>query len=262
MKAVLCLLRENSLARQTARLCSRLPRRSPRASCLQSAVLFLVLLVSSGCSTRLIRGHAEKRIAARLRTLIGPADDYRVRIFDTKDAELVVGSIRRLEVDGTNVLAGRLIRLDALRVRARGIRFSGGRGDLVDVRESLVEVEISEDALNTYLQREHRREEAHVRLNDGTVTLFGNVKLLGVRAPIETTGRLVIAEGRQIVYRAEHVSAPTLRLPGTGADFVERQVNPLVDMARLNWPVRLETIAVSGGKVILDGTLDLPLADE
>jgi LmeA-like phospholipid-binding len=262
MKAVLCLLRENSLARRTASLCSGLPRRSPRASCLQGAVLFLVLLVSSGCSTRYIRGRFEKRIAARLRTLIGPADDYRVRIFDTKDPELVVGSIRRLEVDGTNVLAGGLIRLDALRVRARGIRFSGGRGDLARVQESHVEVEISEDALNTYLQHAHRREQARARLNDGTVTLFGTVSLLGVRAPIETTGRLAIAEGRQIVYRAEQVFAPTLRLPGTGAEFVERQVNPLVDMARLDWPVRLETIRVSGGKVILEGTLELPPQDQ
>jgi LmeA-like phospholipid-binding len=239
---------------------SGIPRRSPRAVCL--CLLALVLSASTGCATRFIRGRVEKRIAARLRTLIGPADDYRVRIYDTKDPELVVGSIRRLEIEGTNIWAGNLIRLDLLRVTARGIRFRGGPGELAGVRESHVELEISEDALNTYLQRAHRREEARVRLNDGTVTLVGTLRVLGVRAPIETTGRLAITEGRQIVYRADQVSAPTLRLPGTGADFVERQVNPLVDMARLNWPVQLETIRVSGGKVILEGALALPPQDQ
>jgi hypothetical protein len=241
-----------------------LPQLSPPLFRLGSTLLSLALLLSpAGCSTRIVRGRVEKRIAARLRTLIGPADDYRVRIYDTKDPELVVGSIRRLEVQGTNVQAGgrTRIRLDALRLWARGIRFRGGPGEVVSVGDSHLEVDISEDALNDYLARQHRREGARVHLNDGTVTLFGMIRVLGVQAPVETTGRLEIAEGRQIVYRADHVSAPTLRLPGTGTEFVERQVNPLVDMERLDWPVRLETIQVGGGKVTLGGALALPNPD-
>jgi hypothetical protein len=252
MKALLRLLREV------------LPKLSPIVDRLSPVILALLLLAPVGCSTRLIRGNLEKRIAGRLRTLIGPADDYRVRIYDTKDPELVVGSIRRLEVHATNVRAGRKtsIQLESLSLWARGIRFRGAAGEVGGVRESHLEVEISEEALNDYLQRQHRREEARVRLNDGTVTLFGTLRLLGVQAPVETTGRLAIADGRQVVYRAETVSAPTLRLPGSGHEFIERQVNPLVDIEKLDWPVRLETIRVGGGKVTLGGALSLPTPDQ
>jgi hypothetical protein len=43
-----------------------------------------------------------------------------------------------------------------------------------------------------------------------------------------------------------------------GARFVERQVNPLVDVSRLDWPVRLDAIQVHPEGIVLEGSLDLP----
>lgn len=219
--------------------------------------------MATGCSrSRLIRGSIEKRIAARLRTLIGPADHYRVRILETRDAELVVGSIRRLEIEGTNVLANGQLRLRKLNVSARGIKFRGGPDDLAVVRQSRVAVQISEASLNEYLARARSRNQARVSFRDGSVTLFGNLRVLAAEVPIETSGRLEIAAGQQLLFRAEQVVAPDLRLPGTGAEFVERRVNPLVDLRRLQWPIRLEAVHVADGAATLEGSLTLPESED
>lgn len=217
----------------------------------------VALLLPLGCSTHLLRGQIEKRIATRLRSLIGPANHYSVRIYDTRDAELVVGSIRRLTVEGSNVLVGGVIRLDRLRLEASGIRFRGGPDDLARVKESFLAVEISQAALNDYLEKERPEDEAHATLHDGAVKLSGVLRLLGARVPVEATGIVEVVDERQVVFRARSVHAPELRLPEAGAALVERQVNPLVDVALLDWPVRLSSIRVEEGKVTLEGALDL-----
>jgi hypothetical protein len=215
--------------------------------------------LASGCSSsRLIRGNVEKRIAKRLRSLIGPADHYRVRILETRDAELVVGSIRRLEIEATNVIAGGQLRLDLLQLSAEGLRFRGGPDDLAAVRKSRVAVRISEASLNQYLERAQARHRARVLLRDGFVTLFGTLRVLAAEVPIEARGRLEIEAGERLLFRADQVVAPDLRLPGSGASLVERRLNPLVDLRRIDWPIRLVAVHVVSGSATLEGALTLP----
>jgi hypothetical protein len=220
-------------------------------------VVCLLLASLTGCTTHYFRGRLEKRIAARLRTLIGPANHYSVRIEETRDAELVLGNFRRVTVEGQDVLVGGVIRLERLRMEAHGLRFRGGPDRLERVDWSHLMVELSEAALNDYLARV-RKEEAHVTLAEGEVTLRGVLRLLGTPVDIETRGTVVIAEGRTVLFRAREVRAPAVQLSDGGVAFVERQVNPLVDVSRVEWPVRLDAIQVHVGKIILEGSLDLP----
>jgi len=224
-----------------------------------AGLLFLSLTVLlPGCTTHYFKGRLEKRIAARLRTLIGPANHYTVRIEETRDAELVLGRLRRISVEGRNVRVGGVIRLDTLRMEAHGVRFRGGPDRLDRVRWSHLAVEITEAALNEYLAKVRASEEARVTLHEGEVTLHGVLRLLGTPVPVETRGPVEIAGGRQLVFRAREVHAPSLQLPDGGSAFVERQVNPLVDVGRLDWPVRLDAVHVHPEKILLVGSLDLP----
>jgi hypothetical protein len=181
-----------------------------------------------------------------------------VRIEDTRDAELVLGRLRRIHVEGQNILVAGVIRIDRLEMEAHGVRFRGGPDRLERVDWSRLAVEIAETALNDYLTTARRKEEAHVTLEEGEVALKGVLRLLGTPVPVETRGTLVIARGSQLLYQAREVHAPTLQLPDRGIPFVERQINPLVDVSRLDWPVRLESVEVHAEKIVLVGALDLP----
>ncbi len=95
-------------------------------------------------------------------------------------------------------------------------------------------------------------------LNGGTVTLKGALRPLGVPTPIETTGRLQIANRTELIYRANEVLMAIDPIPGIGPEYVEKRLNPLLDVAHLELPLRLDSIEVQPGRLIVRGTAYLP----
>src|SRR5262249_3973815 len=148
----------------------------------------------SGCSTRFVRGRAERRIAHKLEDLIGPAERYRVRVTGTKDAEIVAGRLRRIDVDGWNVRAGDEIDLESFHLELYNLRYHAPPGEALTVGDSHLEIQITEPALNSYLRRQHPENHPDITLDAGRVTLKGTMRLLGVDTPLVTTGWLQVVE--------------------------------------------------------------------
>lgn len=225
---------------------------------LNPLLLFCLLATLSsvtGCSTRFIRSRAERRIARRLDRLIGPADRYRVRVSRTKDAQLVAGRIRKIDIDGWNVQAGRQINLEWLHLEMRDVKYHAGPDEQLTVGSSELVIHLTEDSLNDYLRREHPDGPPRVTLNGGTVTLRSAIRLLGVPTPMETTGSLEVADHLQVNYRASEVHlADADPVPGIGPEYVERHLNPLLDVERLNLPLRLDAIEVHPGHLVVRGS--------
>ncbi len=215
-------------------------------------------LHNAGCSTRFIRSRAEHRIEERLEDLIGPAARYKVRVRHTRDAEIVVGHIRRIEVDGWEVRVGHDLVLDSLHLELNNLRYHAPPNQTVTVGDSLLEIHLTEAALNQYLRHQHPDSPTEVRLNDGTVTIKGTMKLLGLPTPIESTGRVEIKDGTRLEYRADTVRLSVDPIPGIGPQYVEKRLNPLLDVGQLNLPLRLDTIAVEPGRLVVRGAAYLP----
>jgi hypothetical protein len=221
-------------------------------------LLLLLALLTTGCSTRFVRGRAERRIADKLEDLIGPAEKYKVRVRGTKDAEIVVGRIRRVEIDGWNIQAGGQIELESLHAELRNLRYHAPPEERVSVGDSLLVVQLTQTALNDYLRRQQPDSQPEVVLNDGTVTLKGMFRWLGVPTPIETTGRLTIVDRVRLEFRAETVRVAADPMSGIGAEYIEKRLNPLLDVQRLNLPIRLDTITSESGRLVVRGTAHLP----
>ena len=221
--------------------------------------LFLVLqLPLCGCSTRLVRGHVERRIAHRLVDLIGPADRYQVRVRGTKDAEIVAGHLRRIDVDGWNVRAANQIDLESIHIELDDLRYHAGPEETLSVGESHLEIRITEPALNSYLHRQHPENLPEITLDRDRVTLKGTLRLLGVDTPLVTTGRLEVVDHTRVVLRAETVQFSADPIPGIGPEYVEKHLNPLLNVTRLNLPLRLDEIEVQPGRLIVRGSVYLP----
>jgi LmeA-like phospholipid-binding len=230
-----------------------------RASFIGPLLFLIIGSLASGCSTRFVRSHAERRIAHKLEDLIGPADEYKVRVRHTRDAEIVVGRLRRIEIDGWNVRAGGQLALESLHLELNDLRYHAPPNEALTVGESLLVIHLTEAALNDYLRRQHPKSPTEVAFHDGTVTLKGTMRLLGgVLTPVETSGRLEIAEGSRIEYHADTVHFPAETAPDAGAEYIEKSLNPLLDVTRLNLPIRLNGIEVEPGRLVVRGTATLP----
>lgn len=223
-----------------------------------ASVILLAVLFLTGCSTRIIRGHAESRITDRLEALIGPADRYQVKVSRTKDAEIVVGRVRRIEINGWHVHAGEQIELESVHLVLENLRYRAAPGEQVSVSGSELVIHLTETALNDYLRRQHPSSQPVVRLNNGTVTLKGTLRFLGVPTPIETEGRLEIVGKRRIEFRADQVRLAIDPVPGIGREYIEKQLNPLIDVTRLKLPLQLDSIHIRSGRIVVRGSAYLP----
>lgn len=218
--------------------------------------------VSTGCTTSVVRRGVERRVERRLHHELGPAEKYRVRIRGTRDPELVLGRAHRVEIEGRKVLAKNQIRIEMLRLTLEDLRYEGGEPYFVSVRRSDLEVEVTDTALNEYLRTYHARYDPEIRCEQGRVNVRIVYPFLGKPTPIRAIGRFVIREGRQLLFDAETVDLSFIDQPGFGEQFVEDRVNPLLDLGRIDFPARLETVEVLPGRIRAHGTFALHPAPE
>jgi hypothetical protein len=213
-----------------------------------------LVAVVGGCSTTIVRSGVERRVEKRLATILGPAERYRVRILDTRDAELVRGRARRVEVRGRRIFLRSQFLIDTLSLTLDDLRYEGGDPDLVSVRRSDLQVEFTDEALNSYLHAYQARYDPKVRFDTDLVEVTVTYPFLGKPTPIHATGRFLIREGRQLLFKAEKADVAFINQPGFGERFVEDRVNPIVDLGRIDFPARLESIQLLPGRLRAYGT--------
>jgi hypothetical protein len=227
------------------------------------ALLALAALpLLSGCATRFLRHHAERRIAHKLEELIGPAERYQVRLIGTRDADIVAGRIRHIEIDGYHIRAGGQIDIESLHADLLNLHYHAPPGETVSVGESQLEIRFSQQALNDYLKRQHPESQPEITLNHGSVTLTGYLDLLGVPTPLTTTGRLEVVDHEKLIYRAETVQltrdpARAEDAGGIGPDYVEKHLNPLLNVGHLHLPLHLDAIEIEPGHLVVQGSVYL-----
>lgn len=216
------------------------------------------LLPLSGCRTGFVRKGVERRLERRLADLLGPARKYRVRILETRDQELVRGRARRVEIEGDRIMAKSQFLLDSLHLKLFDLRYVGREPYFVRVAQSDLEVEFTDGAVNEYLKTYQARYEPEVRFEPDRIHVKLVYPFLGVPTRISAEGCFHLEEGRKLLFDAQKADVSFLNTPGFGEKFVEDRVNPLVDLSRIDFPARLESVEVLQGRIRARGTASLP----
>lgn len=214
-------------------------------------------LMCGGCGTTVIRRSVQRRIAARLRTWLGPAERYSVRIAGSRDAELVLGRARRVEVEGVRILAREEFMVERLKLTLTDLRYEGGEAEFLSVRRSDLELEIAEEPLNRYLRNYHGRYQPSIRLHPDRVEAGIVYGVLGPPAPMKAIGRLEVEEGKRLLFRAESAEVPLITDLAFACRFVEERVNPVLDLTEVEFPARLESVQVLAGRLRAHGSASL-----
>ena len=217
-------------------------------------MLLLAGVALSGCSTTVLRKSVERRIAARLNSEIGPAERYNVRIRDTRDPDLVREGARRVEVEGSRILAQGRFLVDRVRVTLDDLRYEGGDTDFLSIGHSELELEFGEAALNQYLQTYHSRYDPEIHLLQDRVSVRMVYKLLGTPTPLRATGRVVVKDGQKLLFEAESAEVPFIRDEEFARRFVQDRLNPILDLGNIDFPAQIESLVVSPGKIAARGS--------
>jgi DUF2993 family protein len=190
---------------------------------------------------------AERKVERRLAQRLGPAEKYDVHIRGTRETKLLRGRADRVDIEGRKIRAQGRFLVDSLRITLLDLRY--GRGEPVTIGNSELEVEFTDDALNQYLKTYHNRHQPEVNFDPGRVGVRMVYEFLGSPVPVHATGRLVIQEGRQLVFDAESTDFGSCKTPEAGERFVEERVNPLLDLTEIDFEALLESVEVLEGRI-------------
>ncbi len=223
-------------------------------------LLIPLALALAGCSTAIVRRKVERRLERRLTSLLGPARSYSVKFGDTPDAELVQGRARVVDVEGQDIRVKSQFTLDHLHLRLTDVRYEGSEPFFVSVRRSDLEVEFTDAALNAYLQKREAQYDPVLRFETDRVRVRMQYPFLGKPIQVTATGSFDIEEGRRLLFRAEEARVPFILPtdPHAATRFVEQQLNPLLDLGRLEFPARLESVQLLPERLRAVGTAALP----
>ena len=216
------------------------------------------VLLLGGCSGVLRRG-VERRAVKRLSEFVGPAEHYRVRILDTRDAELAKGRAKRVEVEGRKIMARGQLQVEQLRLTLRNLRYEGVEPYFVSVQRSDLEVELTEEALNRYLRTYQAELEPELRFEPGVVHASVLSKFLGLPVRLKASGRLLVREGKQLIFDADSADLSILARPEQDEErLLEERLNPLLDLSKLELPARLESVEIGADRLRARGSAAIP----
>jgi hypothetical protein len=224
--------------------------------------LFLAALLAgaaaSGCTTTVVRKNVERKLKSRLVEWIGPADRYQVKISETRDPELVLGRARRVEITGHKIRSNEGFTVEWFHLTLQGLRYDGEAPYFVSVEKSELELELTEADVNRYLSTYQARYQPQVALGPAELRVKMVYPFLGTPTRIEAAGKFVIKNDTQLLFDARTADVSFLNQPGFGERFVEERVNPVVDLGRVKFPARLESVQILQGRLRAKGVAVLP----
>lgn len=169
---------------------------------------------------------------------------------------LLAGSFDRLEVEARGAVINRLP-VDRLTLRLSDARVdlpllfrenrlmlrsaSGGEGTVTLTRENVEQ----------YLAAAKSVQSATVSLEQGLVTIEGNVRVGELDLRARLVGRLVIASPRTVDLHVQELTVSGVEIPREVGDLLVASINPLINLEGLPVPARVSSVAIEGGEATM-----------
>jgi hypothetical protein len=223
----------------------------------------LALLLISGCNSRPVNRHAERKIRDALPSYIGPAAKWDAHVENPWDRTLD-GKLRDVTIDGSQVKLDGKVLIDSLHLRLRGVEIDLGSSRLKSVRQTTFRAVISEAGLNDYIRSfppppEEPVRVKHVTLRDGKLHAQSTRWLLGREWGFSVTAEPRLESDVRLRFDPDKVRVLglTVPLPASVLRFFANYMSEGFDFRTLPFPVHVSSFSVDKGQIEIQGTADI-----
>lgn len=220
----------------------------------------IIAALLAGCSGGLIRPRVEKGIRESLPGYIGPAKEYTVRA-DGSTTNMIKGLIERLTIDGKDVQLNPMLLVSHIVVEMTEIRYHTSSRELKSVGSTTFKATVAEEAINNYIKNSYKDNyNMKVNLREGKIVVDLAPEVLGINMPISVTGKPSITNGDKVSFVADAASISRLPVPSYIVNKALDRINPILDMAAMNFPVSLKAIDLKDKVVDINGSAEFKTA--
>lgn len=215
----------------------------------------LVLPWSAGCGDPF--DGVEQKMETKLQQVVGPADDYHVRVSRSVTSALG-GKVRWIEARGVNVQARPGLTVDRVDIRLEGIWYDRKRRQLKEVRSAAIQIALSAKSVSAYLhQRSPKLDGVRISFLPDRIRLVVPGSLVQADGPVELEGRPVMAGPTTVNWEETRVVAAGYQVSDDLLRKLEASINPIADLSRLKFPVELTRLDLGEGMLTLAGAASL-----
>ena len=148
--------------------------------------------------------------------------------------------------------------IDEVTLDLRGVTIDPGRafrGDLVlrRVESGTAVLVVGEESLRRYLAEGRGFRNAGVRMDDGVVTITGQITILNALVDVTLRAGLVVRDGRHLALDVQQLRVSGLEVPRDVGNALVIAINPILTAPQQPVPLRLTGVTVDGGAARLVG---------
>lgn len=228
----------------------------------KAAVLGIAAMFLAGCSTGIISSKIENGIRDSLPDYIGPAKEYKVQAKGSETG-MISGSIDRLLIDGTDVQLKENLVIDRMSIDMSKVRFNPRTRKVKKVESTTFEAEISPKSMNAYISKsDDDKNKIKIRLEDSKVIVDASPGFMGISIPVSIKGSPSIIGNSKIDFVADEASISIIPLPAFIINKLLRNINPVLDMSQMKFPVSIQDITIKKDKVIIKGSAEFQTSED
>jgi hypothetical protein len=210
----------------------------------------------AGCGSSSPQTIAAHKIADRLPKIIGPARHYDVAV-DGNPFALGRGRARRIVIDGQDVEMASGLTMDRLTIEADDISFDVRKGTLEHIDRVSFKARLGQINLDKYIARiKPDRPGLSIKLQWDDMEVSVPVKVASVTTIARVSGTLTASQSRpdKLDFTVDKASIGIVPLPAKLVNIAIDQVNPVLDLSGVRFPISISGAYVDRGSIILRGT--------
>ena len=222
------------------------------------SIIIIILIFAAIAALYYVPSHYIKRkieqmVAQRLPSTIGPAQSYTVCAYGNL-FDLVSGKIDGIQIEGKGVRPHGCIRLDALKVEVNNVQVNIANQSISNIGTALIDARFAQKDFNALLTQAHPNVPGlSVVLAEGKMNLSAQPEIRGHSLPVNAEGTLSITDGQKLNVDITSLSAEGFNAPASIQRLVEERLNPQFDITKLSSDVRLTSVKITDGAIMLQG---------
>jgi len=216
-------------------------------------VMMLACALLMGCSGGLLRPKIEQGIEKALPSYIGPARSYDVKASGS-ETDMLGGRISSLHITGTDAQIAQGLTVALLVVEMDDVSFNTSNRKLKSVGSTAFQATMTEKAVNEYINASRPDgSQMLIELEAGKLTVVARPTFHGVGAEFRVTGQPQIKGATKVNFVADKASLSIVPVPAWIVNRLLDRVNPVLDLEKMKYPVKIASVSVKKDAVQLGG---------
>ncbi len=164
------------------------------------------------------------------------------------------GHIDRLHIEGRNVQIAPNLMVSHLNVDMEEVRVDPSSRKLKSVRQTVFETQVREEAVNRYMNASRQgNSDVRIDLEPGQLTVVARPTFHGVGTEVRISGTPQIRKGTEVHFVTDSASVARIPVPAWIINKLLEDVNPVLDLAEMQFPVSLTAVSVKKDVVVMTG---------